>query len=108
MSGVFAEPFSAPLRRGLGWVAEKAPGVATSGATTSAPARTRHGGGVGCSHPLRSSVQLDIVGTTGLGDRSHLVGADGVGVVIDPQPDIDRVVDRAADRGVQVLRCRRV
>jgi len=47
-------------------------------------------------------VQIDIIETTGLGDRSYLVSADGVGVVIDPQRDIDRVVDLAADRRVQV------
>ena len=47
-------------------------------------------------------MQIDIIETTGLGDRSYMISADGVGVVIDPQRDIDRVVDLAADRGVQV------
>ena len=47
-------------------------------------------------------MHIDIIETTGLGDRSYLISAGGVGVVIDPQRDIDRVVDLAADRGVQV------
>jgi hydroxyacylglutathione hydrolase len=47
-------------------------------------------------------VQIDIIETTGLGDRSYLVSAGDVGVVIDPQRDIDRVVDLAADRHVQI------
>ncbi|TFV79283.1 MBL fold metallo-hydrolase [Blastococcus sp. CT_GayMR19] len=47
-------------------------------------------------------MQIDIIETTGLGDRSYLVSADGVGVVVDPQRDIDRVVDLATERGVKV------
>ena len=47
-------------------------------------------------------MQIDVIETTGLGDRSYLVSAEGVAAVIDPQRDIDRVVDLAADRGVQV------
>lgn len=40
--------------------------------------------------------------TTGLGDRSYLATDGRVAVVVDPQRDIDRVVDLAADRGVQI------
>src|SRR3954454_8073550 len=40
--------------------------------------------------------------TTGLGDRSYLVSAAGTGVVIDPQRDIDRVLDLARERGVRI------
>ncbi|HEX2072159.1 MAG TPA: rhodanese-like domain-containing protein [Geodermatophilus sp.] len=47
-------------------------------------------------------MQIDIIETAGLGDRSYLVSADGVGVVVDPQRDIDRVLDLAAERGVRI------
>ncbi|MCV2488556.1 rhodanese-like domain-containing protein [Geodermatophilus sp. YIM 151500] len=47
-------------------------------------------------------MQIDVIETAGLGDRSYLVSADGVAAVIDPQRDIDRVVDLAADRGVRI------
>jgi hydroxyacylglutathione hydrolase len=47
-------------------------------------------------------VQIDIIETRGLGDRSYLVSAGGIGVVVDPQRDIDRVQDLAATRGVVV------
>jgi glyoxylase-like metal-dependent hydrolase (beta-lactamase superfamily II)/rhodanese-related sulfurtransferase len=47
-------------------------------------------------------VQIDIIETTGLGDRSYLVTAGGVGVVIDPQRDIDRVLALAEKRAVRI------
>jgi glyoxylase-like metal-dependent hydrolase (beta-lactamase superfamily II) len=47
-------------------------------------------------------VQIDIIETTGLGDRSYLVSAGGVGVVIDPQRDIDRVLALAEKRAVRI------
>ncbi|MGY1825700.1 MBL fold metallo-hydrolase [Blastococcus sp. SYSU DS0541] len=47
-------------------------------------------------------MQIDIIETTGLGDRSYLVSADGVGVVIDPQRDIDRVLALAEKRNVDI------
>ncbi|MCW2740383.1 MAG: fold metallo-hydrolase [Blastococcus sp.] len=47
-------------------------------------------------------MQIDIIETTGLGDRSYLISADGVGVVIDPQRDIDRVLALAAKRDVRI------
>lgn len=40
--------------------------------------------------------------TTSLGDRSYLVHDGTVAVVVDPQRDIDRVLDLAASLGVQV------
>lgn len=43
-----------------------------------------------------------IVETSGLGDRSYLISAGDVAVVIDPQRDIDRLLTAAADRGVRV------
>ncbi len=47
-------------------------------------------------------MQIDVIETPGLGDRSYLVSADGVGVVVDPQRDIDRVQELATARGVVV------
>jgi glyoxylase-like metal-dependent hydrolase (beta-lactamase superfamily II)/rhodanese-related sulfurtransferase len=47
-------------------------------------------------------MQIDVIETTGLGDRSYLVNAAGVGVVIDPQRDIDRVLALAEKRGVRI------
>jgi glyoxylase-like metal-dependent hydrolase (beta-lactamase superfamily II)/rhodanese-related sulfurtransferase len=47
-------------------------------------------------------VQIDILETEGLGDRSYLVSADGTGVVVDPQRDIDRVLQLADQRGVEI------
>ncbi|MCA0143842.1 rhodanese-like domain-containing protein [Blastococcus sp. LR1] len=48
-------------------------------------------------------MHIDIIETPSLGDRSYLVSADGIAAVIDPQRDIDRVVNVAADRGVKVV-----
>ncbi|GAA4731274.1 MBL fold metallo-hydrolase [Modestobacter marinus] len=47
-------------------------------------------------------MQIDIIETTGLGDRSYLISAGGVGVVVDPQRDIDRVLALTEKRGVQI------
>jgi hydroxyacylglutathione hydrolase len=47
-------------------------------------------------------VQIDVIETTGLGDRSYLISADGGGVVIDPQRDIDRVLALAEKRTVRI------
>ncbi|WP_040337044.1 MBL fold metallo-hydrolase [Candidatus Blastococcus massiliensis] len=47
-------------------------------------------------------MQIDVIETTGLGDRSYLVSADGVGVVVDPQRDIDRVLTLTEKRGVRI------
>jgi glyoxylase-like metal-dependent hydrolase (beta-lactamase superfamily II)/rhodanese-related sulfurtransferase len=47
-------------------------------------------------------VQIDVIETTGLGDRSYLVSAGGTGVVIDPQRDIDRVLALAERRKVGI------
>ena len=34
-------------------------------------------------------MQIDIIETTGLGDRSYLISDGGIGVVTDPQRDAD-------------------
>ena len=47
-------------------------------------------------------MQIDIIETSSLGDRSYLVSADGTAVVVDPQRDIDRVLQLAAYRGVRI------
>ena len=47
-------------------------------------------------------MQIDIIETTSLGDRSYLVSDAGVGVVVDPQRDIDRVQALVAARGVTI------
>jgi glyoxylase-like metal-dependent hydrolase (beta-lactamase superfamily II)/rhodanese-related sulfurtransferase len=47
-------------------------------------------------------VQIDVIETSSLGDRSYLISDGGVGVVVDPQRDIDRVLEPAARRGVRI------
>jgi hydroxyacylglutathione hydrolase len=48
------------------------------------------------------SIRVIPIETAGLGDRSYLAHDGHVAVVIDPQRDIDRVVDLAAVEGVQI------
>jgi hydroxyacylglutathione hydrolase len=47
-------------------------------------------------------VHVSIIETSGLGDRSYLISDGGVAVAIDPQRDIDRVLDLARDREVRI------
>ncbi|PRC43078.1 MBL fold metallo-hydrolase [Mycobacterium sp. ITM-2017-0098] len=47
-------------------------------------------------------MKVSILETSGLGDRSYLVADGDIGVVIDPQRDIDRVLDLARDSGVRI------
>ncbi len=47
-------------------------------------------------------MDVTIIETSGLGDRSYLVSDEGIGVVVDPQRDIDRILDLAAERGVRI------
>jgi hydroxyacylglutathione hydrolase len=47
-------------------------------------------------------VDIVTIETASLGDRSYLVTDGSVAAVIDPQRDIDRVLDIAADRGVEI------
>jgi hydroxyacylglutathione hydrolase len=47
-------------------------------------------------------VKVSILETPGLGDRSYLVTDGDIGVVIDPQRDIDRMLDLARDSGVRI------
>ncbi len=48
------------------------------------------------------AVNVTIIETSGLGDRSYLVSGGGVAAVIDPQRDIDRVLDLARTLGVTI------
>ncbi|BBY26337.1 MULTISPECIES: MBL fold metallo-hydrolase [Mycobacteriaceae] len=47
-------------------------------------------------------MDVSIIETSGLGDRSYLITHGDTAVVIDPQRDIDRVLDLVADHGVQI------
>jgi len=47
-------------------------------------------------------MDVSVIETPGLGDRSYLVSERSVAVVIDPQRDIDRVLELARGRGVQI------
>ncbi|AEV74656.1 Zn-dependent hydrolase, glyoxylase [Mycolicibacterium rhodesiae NBB3] len=47
-------------------------------------------------------MEVSIIETSGLGDRSYLVDHGDTAVVIDPQRDIDRVLTLARDRGVTI------
>lgn len=47
-------------------------------------------------------MDVTVIDTSSLGDRSYLVWADGIAAVIDPQRDIDRVIDLAANRNVTI------
>jgi glyoxylase-like metal-dependent hydrolase (beta-lactamase superfamily II)/rhodanese-related sulfurtransferase len=47
-------------------------------------------------------MQIDVIETTSLGDRSYLISAGGVAAVLDPQRDIDRVLAKAAARDVRI------
>jgi hydroxyacylglutathione hydrolase len=47
-------------------------------------------------------IEIVVIGTPSLGDRSYLATDGTVALVVDPQRDIDRVLVAAADRGVAV------
>lgn len=47
-------------------------------------------------------MEISIIETSGLGDRSYLVSHDGTAVVIDPQRDIDRILALAGTLGVRI------
>ncbi|HET9442958.1 MAG TPA: MBL fold metallo-hydrolase, partial [Acidimicrobiales bacterium] len=50
----------------------------------------------------RPVIEIITVDTPSLGDRSYLATDGDVAVVIDPQRDVDRVLDRARERGVRI------
>ncbi|GFG53201.1 MBL fold metallo-hydrolase [Mycolicibacterium agri] len=47
-------------------------------------------------------MDVSIIETSGLGDRSYLISRDGIAVVIDPQRDIDRVLTLAESRAARI------
>ncbi|TSD93080.1 MBL fold metallo-hydrolase [Skermania sp. ID1734] len=47
-------------------------------------------------------MDVSIIETSSLGDRSYLISAEGTAVVVDPQRDIDRVLHLARDRGTRI------
>ena len=47
-------------------------------------------------------IEVVVIGTPSLGDRSYLATDGTAALVVDPQRDIDRVLVAAADRGVAV------
>ena len=47
-------------------------------------------------------MNVSIIETTGLGDRSYLITEGDVAVVVDPQRDIDRVLDLASEQDVRI------
>lgn len=48
------------------------------------------------------SAELRTVRTEGLGDSTYVLAYDGMGLVVDPQRDIDRFTDEIDDLGVEV------
>lgn len=46
--------------------------------------------------------EIITIETPTLGDRSYLVHDGAVAFVVDPQRDIDRVLDRALEAGVEI------
>jgi hydroxyacylglutathione hydrolase len=51
---------------------------------------------------VTQAVEVAVIETSGLGDRSYVVSADDVAAVIDPQRDIDRVLDLASKLGARI------
>ena len=51
---------------------------------------------------LEPGLEIQVIDTPALGDRSYLAHDGQVALVIDPQRDIDRVLTLAAARGVRV------
>jgi glyoxylase-like metal-dependent hydrolase (beta-lactamase superfamily II) len=47
-------------------------------------------------------IEVVVIDTPSLGDRSYLVTDGTAALVVDPQRDIDRILVAAAERGVQV------
>ena len=58
-----------------------------------------------CGAGFKGGVELEITAfrTEGLGDTTYLLTSDGVGVVVDPQRDVERFERAIADSGVDLL-----
>ena len=48
------------------------------------------------------SLEVEVVATSSLGDRTYLAHDGSLAVVVDPQRDVDRVVELAGRRGVKI------
>ncbi|MFG3714596.1 rhodanese-like domain-containing protein [Micromonospora sp. NPDC047730] len=48
------------------------------------------------------AVEVSVIATSSLGDRSYLASDGGVAIVVDPQRDIDRVMYLAGAKGVRI------
>ncbi|MFG1833417.1 MBL fold metallo-hydrolase, partial [Micromonospora chersina] len=48
------------------------------------------------------AVEVSVIATSSLGDRSYLASDGEVAIVVDPQRDIDRVLSLAGERGVRI------
>ncbi|RKN50299.1 MBL fold metallo-hydrolase [Micromonospora endolithica] len=48
------------------------------------------------------AIEVTVIATSSLGDRSYLASDGQVGIVVDPQRDIDRVLYLAGERGVRI------
>ena len=47
-------------------------------------------------------MKIESFRTPGLGDQSYLLTHEGIGVLVDPQRDVDRFIDAADAQGVDV------
>ena len=48
------------------------------------------------------AVEVSVIATSSLGDRSYLASDGTVAIVVDPQRDIDRILYLAGEKGVRV------
>jgi hypothetical protein len=47
-------------------------------------------------------VDLKTIRTPGLGDTTYILSHNGLGIVVDPQRDVDRFLDVASADGVRI------
>lgn len=53
-------------------------------------------------HRTTEDLHIEVVRTPGLGDSSYLVAYEGVGLLVDPQRDVDRFLHRLSDLDVEL------
>ena len=51
---------------------------------------------------MTSQIDVHVIETSSLGDRSYLATDGGVAVVVDPQRDVDRIIGLAGRMGVRI------
>ena len=74
----------------------------STGLDPTAPARTHPTGDAATTPVTTPTATVLAIETPTLGDRSYLVHDGRVALVIDPQRDIDRVLDLARAAGVRI------